>query len=171
MRKYINMIVLAIVVAGLSGCSHLNKWVAIRDGVEFVGDSVVRVEGVVFTVREFGVENGWGSPELQLTIDNQSGHDIMFRASECRMDIGGELVSPARMNSVRDYRLKGGEQAQVRIGFNGRLRLVPDGPHNRRESRVWPEELVLYLAPLAMGAEEYVLPALYFRNPNPLSRR
>jgi hypothetical protein len=167
MRKILMISLAALVFFSLPACTRLFKWVPVRSGVEFEGDSVIRIENVEIKVRDFGVLNSWGRPVFSLLINNRSEGEVIFDPSACRLDIEGRRVAPTRHPPLGIEHLAAGDRLSVDISFDSGLRLVKrDDPH-RRDMRVVPEVLELHLAPIEIGGQRHTLPVLSYRNPSP----
>lgn len=165
MQRSMTIAFSALLILSLPACSRLFKWAPVRTGVEFEGDSVIRVGNVEIRVCDFGVMNSWGTPGFTLEIHNQSSEEVVFDPAACTLEIGDKLAVPEKHPPLPLRHLAPGERMKVAIWFDSGLQLVPREDPSRKDMRVAPEVLELHLAPIAIGGTVHTMPTLSFRNP------
>jgi len=167
----LSVAVLALALA-MGGCgTSLVSWVPVVDGADTQTDHVVSRDGVVVSVEDFGVRDGWGKPAGELRVFNNGDRAVSYDLATTRLDVDGELVPP-----ILDLRegslvtLQPGESHAAELVFDTTLPIQPRTDEGSQKMLVITRELHLHLPALRFGEQEAALPVLIYRNPDPLER-
>ena len=144
-------------------CVPIIRWTPVCNGIEYEGDSIVKIDDVEILVQDFESWGGSLNPEFTLWIKNRGDSQIVFDAAACYINIDGIIVTPDKSTQIGIHYVEAYDYLEIKFKFLENIQLALKDSSKTIEGCMERDTITLQIAPIEIGGQQHSIPKMTYK--------